>query len=284
MPTRAWHDSFAGTFGGIFGLSLWFPLDTVKCRMQTRAAEYNNSARLCFTRMVKAEGFFSLYRGLLSPALGFGAINSTVFGVQKLGTNIIKGNDADYVLNSAEEVGVGAFAGLVSSFVRTPIERVKTVMQIQNQGKTKAPYSNSLVCAYRLARNEGLRHGLYEGLGTTILREVPQYMFYFILYNRCRNFLEPAIGEMPAQAIAGGTAGAASWLPPIFCIDVVKTKLQSAPRGTYKGIIDCARKSFQQEGLPVFFRGSGIALCRAFPLHGTIFLVYEQVMQILETL
>ena len=57
---------------------------------------------------------------------------------------------------------------------------------------------------------------------------------------------------MPAQAIAGGIAGAASWLPPIFCIDVVKTKMQSAPRGTYKGIIDCARKSFQQEGLPVF--------------------------------
>ena len=64
----------------------------------------------------------------------------------------------------SESEGVGAFAGLVSSFVRTPIERVKTVMQIQHQGKTKAPYSNSLVCAYRLARNEGLRHGLFEGL------------------------------------------------------------------------------------------------------------------------
>ena len=53
-------------------------------------------------------------------------------------------------------------------------------MQIRNQDKTKAPYSNSLVCAYKLFRTEGLRNGLYEGLNTTIYREVPQYMGYFI--------------------------------------------------------------------------------------------------------
>ena len=31
-----------------------------------------------------------------------------------------------------------------------------------------------------------------------------------------------------------------------------------------------------------FFRGLGIAVFRAFPLHGTIFLVYETVMKVLE--
>ena len=49
-----------------------------------------------------------------------------------------------------------------------------------------------------------------------------------------------------------------------------------------KNVIDCARKSYAQEGRPVFFRGTTIALLRAFPLHGTIFVVYEQVMGILE--
>ena len=155
-------------------------------------------------------------------------------------------------------------------------------MQIRNQDKTKAPYSNSLVCAYKLFRTEGLRNGLYEGLDTTIYREVPQYMGYFIVYDTFRRFLTPHLGDLPAQAIAGGTAGAFSWLAPIFCIDVVKTKLQSAPRGTYKNMVDCALKSYQQEGMHVFFRGQTVALLRAFPLHGTIFVVYEQVMGILE--
>jgi hypothetical protein len=123
MPQKSWHDGVAGTVGGISGLSIWFPLDTVKCRLQTRPAEYNNSAITCFRRMVHTEGFFSLYRGLLSPALGFGAINSTVFGVNKFGTNFIKGGDKDYELTKTEQVGVGASVGFVSSFVRTPIER-----------------------------------------------------------------------------------------------------------------------------------------------------------------
>ena len=283
MPgQKSWHDGVAGTVGGVSGLSIWFPLDTVKCRMQTRPAEYNNSSIKCFRQMIKIEGFFSLYRGLLSPALGFGAINSTVFGVNKFGTNFIKGKDKEYELTNVEKVGVGSFVGFCSSFVRTPIERVKTVMQIRNQDKTKAPYKNSLICAYRLFRTEGIHKGLYEGLDTTIYREVPQYMFYFIVYDSFRKILTPYLGDLPAQAIAGGTADAFSWLPPIFCIDVLKTKMQSAPRGTYKNVIDCARKSYAQEGHRVFFRGTTIALLRAFPLHGTIFVVYEQVMGILE--
>ena len=74
---------------------------------------------------------------------------------------------------------------------------------------------------------EGIHKGLYEGLDTTIYREVPQYMFYFIVYDSFRKILTPYLGDLPAQAIAGGTAGAFSWLPPIFCINVLKTKMQS---------------------------------------------------------
>ena len=283
MPGRGWHEPFAGTVAGISGLSIMFPLDTIKCRLQTRPAEYNNSAILVVRRMVQKEGLLSLYRGLLSPALGYGAINSTVFGVQSAGSKALKGNNPGRKLALWEELAVGANAGLFSGIVRTPIERVKTVMQIRNSSVTKAPYSNSLVCAADLLRTDGLRTGLFEGLGSTIAREVPQYLFYFVVYEKMKAALKPRIGEVPSQAIAGGTAGAFTWLPPIFCIDVVKTKLQSAPVGTYSGMIDCFKISLKQEGWPVFFRGTGIALMRAFPLHGTIFVVYEGVMNILRS-
>ena len=93
------------------------------------------------------------------------------------------------ILRTLEKVGVGSFVGFCSSFVRTPIERVKTVMQIRNQDKTKAPYKNSLICAYRLFRTEGIHKGLYEGLDTTIYREVPQYMFYFIFRSLRRHII-----------------------------------------------------------------------------------------------
>lgn len=256
-------------------------LDTIKCRLQTRSAEYNGKATLVLRRMIKHEGFMSLYRGLLSPSLGFGAVNSTVFSARNAGTKFFQGGDKQKELNISEKLMVGAFVGFVQSFVRTPIERVKTVMQIRNRATTKSPYSNSVVCAYNLLRKEGLGVGLYTGLQATIVREVPQYLCYFIIYEKVRERLEPIVGTLASQACAGGTAGVVGWLPPIFCVDVVKTRLQSAPIGTYTGMYDCAVKSYRAEGVGVFFRGMNIALIRAFPLHGTIFLVYETVMKLL---
>lgn len=231
--------------------------------------------------MIRKEGFLSLYRGLLSPSLGFGAINSTVFSARNAGTSFFQGNDKQKELKLGEKLLIGAFVGFVQSFVRTPIERVKTVMQIRNRATTKSPYSNSVSCAYGLLRKEGLRVGLYAGLLATIVREVPQYLCYFIIYDNVRERLEPIVGTLASQACAGGTAGVVGWLPPMFCVDVVKTRLQSAPRGTYSGMYDCAVKSYRAEGMMVFFRGMNIAVIRAFPLHGTIFLVYETVMKLL---
>ena len=75
--------------------------------------------------------------------------------------------------------------------------------------------------------------------------------------------------------LAGGIAGTVQWFPPIYCMDVIKSRMQSALPGVYSGTWDCFKKSYRQEGLQVFFKGFGTALLRAFPLHAFIFLGYE---------
>ena len=51
-------------------------------------------------------------------------------------------------------------------------------------------------------------------------------------------------------------------IPP----DVIKSRVQSAPAGTYKGFMDCATKIVVQEGPSALFKGLGPALLRAFPV------------------
>jgi len=75
--------------------------------------------------------------------------------------------------------------------------------------------------------------------------------------------------------LAGGVAGTVQWLPPFYCLDVLKSRMQSALPGVYDNVWDCAKKSYQQEGIGVFFRGLPVALIRAFPLNACIFLGYE---------
>jgi len=61
------------------------------------------------------------------------------------------------------------------------------------------------------------------------------------------------------------------WLPPLYCVDVMKSRMQSAEPGVYSSLWDCMVKSYRAEGLGVFFRGLPVAMLRAFPLHACIF-------------
>jgi solute carrier family 25 carnitine/acylcarnitine transporter 20/29 len=47
--------------------------------------------------------------------------------------------------------------------------------------------------------------------------------------------------------------------------DTVKSKLQSAKEGTYKGVVDCVRKTMAESGWKGFYHGFGPAMARAVP-------------------
>ncbi|KAG0001218.1 hypothetical protein BGZ80_010616 [Entomortierella chlamydospora] len=52
----------------------------------------------------------------------------------------------------------------------------------------------------------------------------------------------------------------------------------------YKGMVDCAIRSYRSEGMGVFMKGATPALLRAFPVNAVTFFVYELVMAELQKL
>ena len=69
---------------------------------------------------------------------------------------------------------------------------------------------------------------------------------------------------------AGGLAGMAMWalaIPP----DVIKSRYQGAPHGTYSGFLDCARQTVAKDGAKALFKGFGPAMARAFPANAATF-------------
>ncbi|GJJ68184.1 solute carrier family 25 (mitochondrial carnitine/acylcarnitine transporter), member 20/29 [Entomortierella parvispora] len=59
---------------------------------------------------------------------------------------------------------------------------------------------------------------------------------------------------------------------------------QSPSSTPYKGMVDCALRSYRSEGMGVFMRGATPALLRAFPVNAVTFFVYELVMGELQKL
>lgn len=54
-------------------------------------------------------------------------------------------------------------------------------------------------------------------------------------------------------------------------MDVVKSRYQGAPHGTYTGFIQCFRMTLAQDGVAGLFKGAGPALLRAFPANAATF-------------
>lgn len=83
--------------------------------------------------------------------------------------------------------------------------------------------------------------------------------------------------------LAGGTAGVAMWsvaIPP----DTIKSRLQSAPSGTYSGFLDCARKLIAADGVTALWKGFGPAMARAFPANAATFVGVELSLKAMNSL
>ena len=178
------------------------------------------------------------------------------------------------------------FLGFVQSSLTCPMELTKIQLQSQGEGVkqvSKRTYNNIVDCLKKIYRAEGIR-GLYRGMGVTVIREVPAYGIYFTTYEYfCRLFTPEHARFCPAYGLlaAGGIAGFLSWLPPIYSLDVLKTRIQQDGRFVngrlqykYTSYMHCIRQSLTYGGYRVFLRGLQPTLARAFVTNAAIFPVY----------
>lgn len=220
-PTSAWKSFLAGTVGGVFGLTLVYPLDTVKVRIQTRPMHTYNGILHCLNTTIQQEGYKSLYRGIASPVIGYGAIKATAFGSNKYAQNMLMSYYHTQQLNGTQLVLCGGIAGAVQTFIRAPVEQIKVVMQSSSRqiitgtvasSTVNTPiYKNTLQCLLHVVRSEGIINGLYRSFWPTLWREIPQYALYFPLFEYSKSFIQVSTGQNDLSplytALAGGIAG-----------------------------------------------------------------------------
>uniref|UniRef100_A0A7S1G657 Mitochondrial carrier protein n=1 Tax=Bicosoecida sp. CB-2014 TaxID=1486930 RepID=A0A7S1G657_9STRA len=280
----AWKRGVSGLTAGVSGLTVVYPLDTTKLRLQTCPGEYKGAFD-CLRTVVKREGFAALYRGMSAPIAGYGAINSLLLSTYGMTAVVLRRRNAeaaggvDRELSMEESMAAGAVAGVVSTVLRAPVERVKAVMQVRRNPDGTKVFRNSWRCLVGTMRTEGLLSPFAAGRAT-LLRELFQGVAYFPAFEITKRALTPAGGssndlDFWRLLIAGGVAGITQWLPPMYCIDVVKSRMEVPPAGSTPGVLGVLRASVAKEGGMVLLRGMGPAMVRAFPMHATILTTNE---------
>jgi len=241
-----------GTFGGLCGITLSHPFDTIRVVYQEGA--YKNIAE-CAKSLYKNNGIMSFYKGLVPPLIGVALEKCALFGVYD---NFKRCNPLfDATCDTYSNTFVsGLFAGLVTTTIVTPVEKIKILLQNQKQANIAT-----------LVRGGGIS-ALYNGWTATLFREVPGYGIYFTVYEYLKNTF--GLPNAYTPALYGALCGVASWTF-IYPSDPIKTKMQNNSIG-FKEALGIIMKN---EGLMGLYRGMPLALFRAIPLHGGVFMGYE---------
>ncbi|KAF7494952.1 Mitochondrial basic amino acids transporter [Sarcoptes scabiei] len=253
-------DFVSGFFGGVAGVLVGHPLDTIKVIVQT------SPHRLSAISVARNSSISSLYRGIKAPLAGLAALNTIVFGVHGSIMRLTFDNERNISHTLFMNAIAGSCAGLAQSIISSPIELLKTRSQINSH--------SILTNAKQIIYSEGGFRGLYRGFWMTVLRDCPAFATYFysyesLIYHLTRSKEKPSTVD---TLFAGGVAGALSWLV-IYPIDVIKSRIQADIR--YTSASTCLRELIHSEGFAALMRGCGTTLLRAFPTNGTTFTVFS---------
>ncbi|KAK7552508.1 mitochondrial carrier domain-containing protein [Phyllosticta paracitricarpa] len=275
----------AGGVGGVCAVVVGHPFDLVKVRLQTAEKGVYTGAMDVVRKTIAREGLVrGLYAGVSAPLVGVTPMFAVSFWGYDLGkqlvTSVSKVENNQYSV--AQISSAGFFSAIPMTLITAPFERVKVLLQIQGQ-KTLAPgekpkYSGGLDVVRHLYREGGLR-SVFRGSAMTLARDGPGSAAYFATYEVIKRRLTPknpdgSPGQLSLTAVmaAGGAAGVAMWIP-VFPVDTVKSRLQSAEGNvTVGGVV---RQLWKAGGARAFFPGIGPAMCRAVPANAATFLGVE---------
>lgn len=188
----------------------------------------------------------------------------------------------------AQVSAAGFFSAIPMTVITAPFERVKVLLQLQGQKQLapgeKPKYAGGTDVVRQLYKEGGIR-SVYRGSVMTLARDGPGSAAYFATYETIKRRLTPKDengkpGELSILAVmaAGGAAGVAMWIP-VFPVDTIKSRLQSAEGNpTISGTI---RQLYGRGGLGAFFPGIAPAMARAVPANAATFLGVELAHQAL---
>jgi len=200
-----------------------------------------------------------------------------------------------FKLGFAENFALSGCAAVVSKTAAAPIERVKLLVQNQDemikQGKLDTPYKGVIDCTTRTFKTEGLIP-FWRGNLANCIRYFPTQALNFAFKDKIKIMFKSSKSDSYAVSFSkniasGGVAGAMS-LCFVYSLDFARTKLandtKSSKKGgarEYNGLVDVYRKTLASDGIQGLYRGFVISCVGIIVYRGCYFGFYDSLKPIL---
>jgi solute carrier family 25 (adenine nucleotide translocator) protein 4/5/6/31 len=199
-------------------------------------------------------------------------------------------------LTFAENFLIGGVAAAVSKTAAAPIERIKLLLQNQQEmlksGRLETPYKGVMDCFGRVIKSEGVG-SLWRGNIANVLRYFPTQALNLAFKDKIKaaiNFKKDKDGYFLwfcGNMASGGLAGAMS-LVFVYSLDYARTRLandnKSAKTGgsrQFNGLIDVYKKTIASDGVAGLYRGFVISCFGIIVYRGFYFGLYDTLKPLL---
>ncbi|TKY60276.1 mitochondrial adenine nucleotide transporter BTL3 [Spatholobus suberectus] len=187
----------AGATAGITATLLCLPMDTIRTVMVAPGGEALGGVIGAFRHMIKTEGFFSLYKGLVPSIISMAPSGAVYYGIYDIlksaylhspeGMKRIQHmKEEAQELNALEQLELGpirtllygAIAGCCSEAATYPFEVVRRQLQMQ----VRATRLNALATCVKIVEQGGVP-ALYAGLIPSLLQVLPSAAISYFVYE-----------------------------------------------------------------------------------------------------
>ncbi|CCU82119.1 succinate/fumarate mitochondrial transporter [Blumeria hordei DH14] len=199
----------AGLLAGITeAVAIVTPMEVLKIRLQAQnhsmadpldVPKYRNAAHALY-KVVKEEGFFSLYRGVTLTAIRQGsnqAVNFTAYSYLKALLQAHQNNSTPHYINSTnnntlpsyQTTLIGFISGALGPLSNAPIDTIKTRLQRSPAEAGQSALYRIRSIAGEMWLSEGFR-SFYKGITPRIMRVAPGQAVTFTVYETLKQWLE----------------------------------------------------------------------------------------------
>jgi len=200
---------------------------------------------------------------------------------------------ADKKLGFFESFMLSGVAAGVSKTAAAPIERVKLLVQNQDemikQGRLDKPYTGVIDCTTRVLKTEGV-YPFWRGNLANVLRYFPTQALNFAFKDTIKAMFKtskdaPNYLKFGTNIASGGAAGTMSLLF-VYSLDYARTRLANDAKGKggerqFNGLIDVYVKTLKSDGIQGLYRGFTISAVGIFIYRGMYFGLYDTLKPLL---
>ncbi len=184
-------------------------------------------------------------------------------------------NKHDHLL----QIFIGGCAGISAKTGVAPLERLKTIYQVNTQQQHNMSIWSGLRHMYQ---TEGVR-GLFRGNLANCIKTAPTSAFKFFCYEKLKRFFAPTDAQLTHTQVfwSGSLSGIAAHIV-FYPLDVIKTRLSATHSVVYRGMFHVVVNVISQErSIVPFFRGMSASILSTLPQSGIQLTVYEALKHVL---